>query len=61
MPKPWADKDGSPWTKGPGNNDGGRVDGPTPFEKDPGDGGFHPPNPNPTADDTAKRKPGGIA
>ena len=60
MPKPWSDKDAVPY-QGGGSEDGGPVKGQTPYEMDPGTGGFRAPNPDPTSDDTAKRKPGGIA
>jgi hypothetical protein len=58
MSKPWADKDAVPF-QGGAKEDGGPVKGPSPYEKEAGTGGFHPPNPNPFSDDTAKRKPGG--
>jgi hypothetical protein len=57
MPKPWADKDSTPY-QGGNDNDGLPVGG-EPFEKGPGDGEFRTPNESPFADDKAKRRPGG--
>jgi hypothetical protein len=59
MPKPWKDADGDPY-RGSEDPDGMPIGG-EPFEKGPGEGEFRQPNPNPFADDKAKRKPGGIA
>lgn len=60
MSKPWADKDTIPYSRQT-DVDGGPAGGGEPFKQNPGEGGFHTPNLNPTSDDTAKRKPGGIA
>ncbi len=59
MPKPWKDKEPAPYQRNT-DVDGGPCGGPEYFEKAPGEGAFHTPNANPTSDDTAKRKPGGI-
>jgi len=58
MPKPWADKDPTPY-QGGNDNDGKPIQG-TQYEKSQGEVEFRTPNPDPGGN-SASRKPGGIA
>ena len=51
MPKPWADKDSVPYSKGPNDPEGGEVSGSDTFHgPSRGDGEFHAPKENPGGD-----------